>query len=351
MVNKERVILAKKHIYFMDLLNIIGMLAVVFLHSSEYAFTYHPGNRWGISLVLQVGFIFAVPLFLMLSGANILNYRERYSTTVFAKKRISKVLLPFIFWSLAWFAYDIHQGWQQATWQSLFDGFTYNKFQPIFWFFYTIMGFYLAAPILSQLTQRANKRIIQYFLGLYIVVVLIGSYGLTLIPRPQSIIFSSIPMVATQSIGYFLVGWYVQEFPLTKQWRHQIQLLGGLSLLIMLGLAFGLSLQRHYMVRNVYTIFSIFAFFYSLSIWVSLENWLANWQPRPWLQPLLRNLASASLGVYCIHEFLIYSVEQYWKLPASSYTHMFLLPVAVYLVSVVITLLLKRIPLIRRLIP
>lgn len=77
----------KKHYYYMDILNIMATMAVLWLHTSEYAFEYNPQDpNWYISLIIQVVFIWAVPIFFMISGANLLNYRDRYDTKTFFKK-------------------------------------------------------------------------------------------------------------------------------------------------------------------------------------------------------------------------------------------------------------------------
>lgn len=81
----------RKRYYYMDFLAIISCFAVVVLHTSAA-----PGNE-NIDLraihsssviiaLINILFSFAVPVFFMQSGANVLNYRERYDTKTFAKK-------------------------------------------------------------------------------------------------------------------------------------------------------------------------------------------------------------------------------------------------------------------------
>ena len=42
----------------------------------------------------------------MISGATLIDYRERYTTIEFFKKRISKTLLPFLVWSVVGIVYN-----------------------------------------------------------------------------------------------------------------------------------------------------------------------------------------------------------------------------------------------------
>ncbi|GMA70545.1 hypothetical protein GCM10025879_17910 [Leuconostoc litchii] len=76
-----------KRYYYMDLLTILATIAVVFLHSSEYAFSNQTNDpHWFVAVIIQVTFIWAVPIFFMMSGAHLLDYRERYDTPTFSKK-------------------------------------------------------------------------------------------------------------------------------------------------------------------------------------------------------------------------------------------------------------------------
>ncbi|MDN5954723.1 MAG: acyltransferase family protein, partial [Loigolactobacillus coryniformis] len=93
----------KQRVYFMDCLNIVAIMAVILLHTSGTVFSYRMDNHWLLAVLMQVMFIWAVPIFFMLSGANLLNYSERYDTKTFFKKRWARVVVPFIFWSIVWY--------------------------------------------------------------------------------------------------------------------------------------------------------------------------------------------------------------------------------------------------------
>lgn len=47
-------------------------------------------------------FYFVVPIFFMISGATLMDYRDRYNTKDFFIKRGLCTFIPFIVWSLIW---------------------------------------------------------------------------------------------------------------------------------------------------------------------------------------------------------------------------------------------------------
>lgn len=82
----------------MDILNIIAIIAVVAMHVNGIVHTYSPSRSWATSLIVDIVCYFAVPVFLMISGANLMNYRKKYDTKTFFKKRFNRVLIPTIVW-------------------------------------------------------------------------------------------------------------------------------------------------------------------------------------------------------------------------------------------------------------
>ena len=90
----------QKRVVYFDLLNICAALAVVFLHCNGNVHVFSDSLAWKQALIIEVCMYWAVPIFFMLSGANLMGYREKYSTPVFFKKRILRTAIPFLAWSL-----------------------------------------------------------------------------------------------------------------------------------------------------------------------------------------------------------------------------------------------------------
>ena len=73
----------KKRVLYFDILNIISCIAVVYLHCNGIVHNFTNTLAWKEALVIEVLCYFAVPVFLMLSGANLLNYKNKYDTKTF----------------------------------------------------------------------------------------------------------------------------------------------------------------------------------------------------------------------------------------------------------------------------
>lgn len=73
---------------FVDVLNVVACLAVILLHVSLNAFSPEPSRTWVEAVAFQAVGIFAVPVYFMISGMNLLGYQRRYSTRTFFRKRL-----------------------------------------------------------------------------------------------------------------------------------------------------------------------------------------------------------------------------------------------------------------------
>lgn len=110
-------------------------------------------------------FMFAVPLFLMLSGALLLG--RDISLGDFFKRRFSRIIYPFIFFLVIFVAVMF---WMMGSLPGLSDSLATVPFQYN-WFFWLIVGVYLAVPVINKFIRYSSEREIEYFL----IVLFCGS--------------------------------------------------------------------------------------------------------------------------------------------------------------------------------
>lgn len=71
----------KKKIYI-QILGVIACLAVVAMHVNGCFWQFSYDRYWITANIIECICYFAVPIFFMISGATLLNYRKRYTTAV-----------------------------------------------------------------------------------------------------------------------------------------------------------------------------------------------------------------------------------------------------------------------------
>lgn len=342
-----------KRYYYMDVLTILATIAVVFLHTSEYAFSNQTSDsRWIVAVIIQVTFIWAVPIFFMMSGAHLLDYRERYDTATFFRKRIIKIFMPFIFWSLVWYILNPIIFHKPATYSigQFINAVMHNGIQPIFWFFYFIIGFYISAPLLSKITNKANKTLALYLLAVNMVFVNLLSYYYEVRLQTDNFFLHGVQIGAAGGIGFFVVGWYLKNTVLHKRQKNMLYMATLASVGVMIALTIYLSIKRGKFAREVYDIWGLFGFILSIGVFEFVKNYFVTYHPGPKVQLVLQKVASTSLGVYVIHEFFIYFAERKLDITDSSLKHMFILPIIVWLASTALVLIINKIPLLNKIV-
>ena len=170
---------------------------------------------------------FCVPIFVMLTGALVLP--KEYKLAYFIKNKFTRILVPFLFWSIIYIISDIiigHARGQQFTlfqiakfsFTQLKDGASYH-----FWYIYMIIGLYLFIPIIGPWVRAASEKGILYFLTIWFIVIL----------SQQSYLHSIKPNIDftyfTGYLGYLVLGYYLG----TKHFEH-IKWVKIISLLLVL---------------------------------------------------------------------------------------------------------------------
>ena len=203
--------MSKRNIY-MDMLNVIASFAVIVLHCTTSVFLNTGDYRWHWDVVLQACFLFAVPVFFMISGANLIGYRERYSTKEFFKRRFKRVLVTLVGYSALYYLLGClaPQTFGQPTRSiSIFaflDGLFTNSICDVYWFLYAILVLYAITPLLSKIAD--DTKLFGYATALSVVTTVVIPLANRFAPDHS---FFDLMQVSYLSgwIMYYLLGYYL----------------------------------------------------------------------------------------------------------------------------------------------
>lgn len=217
---------------YLTVASVLSAIAVVIIHSNSF-YSFAESPRWIFANFINTFFTFAVPVFFMISGATLIDYRDRYDTKTFLKKRFKKTLIPFIFWSLA--AVAMHFFWlkdlpaDNYSALNLINGILSCTFLPIFWFFAPLFALYLAIPVLSAIDKKIRQNVFRYIIAgsLILNFVIPSALRAFHIPLSMSVNFA---LTAQSAIYYAVVGYYIHNYKLSKRTRVAIYSLGALAI-------------------------------------------------------------------------------------------------------------------------
>ena len=142
---------------FVDVLNVVACLAVILLHVSLNAFSPEPSRTWVEAVAFQAVGIFAVPVYFMISGMNLLGYQRRYSTRTFFRKRLWRVgkalvlasLVCYLLFGLFPSAFGTQAVADSFGPVDFVKRFLADDINSFYWFLYSIIYLYMITPLLS----------------------------------------------------------------------------------------------------------------------------------------------------------------------------------------------------------
>ena len=338
-----------------DIMNIAACIAVVFLHVNGAIWDFSYGRYWVTSLVIECVFFFAVPVFFMLSGATLMDYRQRYNTGIFFKRRFAKTLIPFLFWSfvsIPWAIFSQHTLPIETLtdWRSLIDVVINTKGLSIYWFFIPLFALYLCFPFLSSIPEKARTAAF----GFAFVYAFISTSCLPLLFNILSIPYNGAITSPLNGGGYLMfvmLGYLLTHITLTKRQALFVYTLGAFGLL----LRYIGTLTRSYAIGSIDQLFYGYSNFPSvvLAAAVFLWFWRKDWSFFSVSSRIriLRTISGASFGVYLIHFYFLRFFVDFFALDMHSWEWRIFGVLLVYLVSLIAVLILKKIPLIKHIVP
>ncbi len=347
---------------YIDLIRTVAMVAVLLLHASgQWIITSQEMSQlnhveiilWGVVDVYQSVGVMGVPLFLMLTGALLLQPEKDDSLRVFFKKRWARIGLPSLFWFAAYFAWDFLVQNIPFTSSAIIQGILNGPYTQM-WYLYVLAGLYLLTPIFRVFIAHADQTLVKYFVILWVLgVAIIPFFSLFTIFQLNSNVFA-----ITGYIGFFVLGTYLS----TVEMRRST-----LSLFIILGVALtavstyvlaatvggtGMYFFQQYFSPTI-ILASVMVFLLLLTVKppsVQKENSLSK------VHKLIKVISENTLGIFFIHVMIIESIQNgYFGFAINRNTlnpiiEVPLLTAIVLFVSVAIILLLKKIPYLNKLV-
>ena len=349
-----------KRLYYIDLLNVIAILGVLFQHTAQIAHVGVPHQPTTIMAgVIQTICLPAVAIFFMNSGAMLLDYRERYNTEHFFKRRLFRVVVPLVIWSVFFYIYSyyfyafpgiFHHGTLGI--KDFVKAFLNNKINSLFWFFYIVIQLYLITPVISTLSAK-NKKLLLYIATVAFITVDVFAYLDGLVHYNLATSWIKQPLLSSSWIQYFIMGYLIKE----RFFSHKVE-----NIFIAFGLfTFTLNIINQLTVFKYTELNNISDFPYAVAIYLIVKR-IASKECNEKVKRYMAILASTSLGIYILHPLVIEAFDHFvfhqtpanwgkYLLVLQNPVHIFILPFIIYIILVPFILLLQKNKFVKYIIP
>lgn len=273
--------------------------------------------------------------FILISGFLLVDKDE--PNKVFFGKRISKIIIPTIFWSVFYSLLLMLQGYINGERYYDFDKVTLNWLsgKPMFhlWFMFMIPFLYLTKPILNVLLERFTQR--EYRNFCFIVLIATVSYDLfnyCLYTYGNYSTTTFFPLRFLNYLGYFSLGAYLKKYKCNFQVSTLCFVLF-LSLLVTIFGSYFISYKYFYSYNSINTtIASIFLFLLAKDVLKSKFK--------------ITKIHNHTLGIYLVHPVFIIIIDrflqEYLLFILNPFVYIPVVSLLVFLVSLVVSYLFSR---------
>lgn len=335
----------KQRIIGFDFIRVVAAFMVVAIHSNVYYLSFRDGSiRWFLIMELTALCVIAVPLFFMVSGACNLTEEGIISFRTLYCKKIPKQFVPFLVWSVIYVLARIATG-KIALSSNAFISLIWEPAYYQFWFMYTLLGLYICIPLFQLFLQKAERKLLQYVL----VIWVFGSVIIPMLVRyiPGFQISGHFNFMFLEGYwGYFLLGGYLQRYPVknSKKWGQLFFAVGVLITYI------SAVLEWKYTNPNEYYGYVYGAYLLPGAVLASIGAFLvlAQWEPTGKTRDIITHFSGLSMGIYYVHTLVIAALELYFSRFGNLFGACIFKWILVCFISVVLTEIIKKISFLKK---
>lgn len=311
---------------------------------------------WWVGVAIYMWGKAGSPLFTMVSGLLLLDPRKDEPVSVFFRKRFVKVLIPFIAWSAIYLLWRIYARGEEFTAREIVTLFVQGPVYYHLWFIQMILGLYLATPILRIYTRNTTRANLRYFLLVWFVTVSL----LPIFNRFTGIEIGIQVVVTTGFVGFYVLGYYLRPLALSQR-QFVLALLAMVAALLTTQLLIhGLTVGNGGVFDNFFALNdSVNIVIVTVSLFMILKSldYTRIFAALPWLGKIVTWVSSTSLGIYFVHVLIIEELASgrfgfvFTGMTVHPLFGILFGSVLVMTVSVIITMILQRIPVVRQIVP
>ncbi len=331
---------------WLDNARILAIFAVIFVHVSV-GVPWHsePGSfLWLYGSSFDVLVRWCVPVFVMVSGALLLAPHDNESLGDFYKKRMSRVLIPILFWSLLYIVWGYFRENVQEPFTLSYVVGKLASGKPYYhmWFMYMLLGLYLFTPVFRAIIAKLTTRELVFFIGVAFAIDAVQTmYEAWYVGESNLFLTWFLTYVP-----YYLTGYLVRYHDLQISTRKLALIAVGMAIITPAALYVVNMTTQHGEAAYFFKNLSVTNIFLSLSLIFLLRR-----MDFPLLgAKLTPAVAKLTFGIYLLHMIplaYLHDLQGFWGM-FSPYIYIPAFSLATLVVTAGLVWIIGRVPYLRR---
>lgn len=339
----------KERVYYFDFIRIMSCFAVVFIHIAAGVWYDYPIDTidYKFASFCDVIARCAVPLFFMISGALFLS-RKKIDLKKLYTKNILNILIIMAIWlpihGILAFTYKYGNTIDSfLTFKNIMKELLNYQYQ--FWFLIPLISTYICMPLWKKIAE--DEKVLKYALILYAVFQILIPSSIPIIGRGtkyQLLNFFTPGMIMGYQ-GYFLLGYFLFSNNLSKIKINISYILTILSIIVATICTIVISTNTGERYDFFFGYTTITTFLVAIGIFNFFKYEISKIKLSERIQKITIKLSDCTMGVYIFHNIIKWIIEKNVDLYfTSSFITIPLFTVLIFVLSVIMTLLVKKIP-------
>lgn len=335
--------------FWISAANVMACLGVIILHCNSVFWSFPKGLTWYTSNFLETFFYWPVPVFFMISGATLIDYRDRYSTESFLKKRFFRTGIPFLFWSFISVVFRVLVSkWPLEGIIDIIAGIITTKYIDIYWFFIPLFTCYLSIPLLSAVKKELR---IRSFFFVFICAFILNTFLPTVFALEGIPYNGNLPLpVAGGYIIYILAGYMISHTTLNRKHRAVIYCLGVLGWFLHFHGTTVLSFAAGELTGTMKGYLNFPAVLHSVGVFTAFRYFKWDNISRTYLGRLISLVSGYTFGIYLMHFYLVILIPIILHFEVGSIVWRTAGAAAIFVVCAIVSAIVSKIPVIKVLI-
>lgn len=332
--------------YHLDLLRIWATMSVILLHSSVNVVLVNLYNQsigyWLAGNLYESLTRYCVPIFVMISGALLLNDKKIINYDKKHLQRIIRLFMCLLVWSFIYYTHTCIFSKDKFSLLGFIKAFCEQKISGHLWFMYMILGIYLIAPLVKKLFENINKKELQILLCIWLYTSVI----IEICKHFWGISFNIELFFIKDYIGYFILGGYIERYNMENNHRIKIYIIGVIGVISTFVLTF-LDTRNNggKIVTYWYDYFSINVVLGSIAIFTFIKY---KYKINKLNIRIIKFISKYSFGIYLIHILIQKELNRLVfhnnLMPGHPIITIPLTSMLILVISVVIIFILSKIP-------
>jgi surface polysaccharide O-acyltransferase-like enzyme len=196
------------HLAWISWARIAAIVGVVTIHVCShlvFAWGTTSAKLWHFANLLESTSRASVPVFVMVSGAILVAPRPDQPRRAFYRRRAARIGVPLVVWTCFFLVFDAWSNDRAITAYTFVQGFLWGRPYYHLYFLYVLAGLYLVTPFLRAFVAAADRRLLLAAAG--------GCLGLAVSAKLQHMLMGGGGFNAftyfLPYVGYYLMGYVI----------------------------------------------------------------------------------------------------------------------------------------------